>query len=180
MSNGTRAASRRAHAPARVLSALAPNATLVGALLCLPTAPALPPEKKGDFGTSPIYGQLSDKPLLAFGGHYGVPHVKHNRDREIKRRAPSCRSTGLRPRCRFDPCRLNYTRDVGFRPLASFAAAQRYFSNRMARVGTTVPAKTTTASGWTVIVGSLPGRGRSSSAAIGPSTTARSTQRWTV
>jgi len=22
--------------------------------------------KKGDFGTSPIYGQLSDKPLLAF------------------------------------------------------------------------------------------------------------------
>ena len=32
----------------------------------------------------------------------------------------------------------------------------------------------------TVIVGSLPGRGRSSSAAMGPSTTARSTQRWTV
>jgi hypothetical protein len=31
-----------------------------------------------------------------------------------------------------------------------------------------------------VIVGSLPGRGQSSSAAIGPSITARSTQRWTV
>jgi hypothetical protein len=31
-----------------------------------------------------------------------------------------------------------------------------------------------------VIVGSLPGRGRSSSAASGPSATARSTQRWTV
>jgi hypothetical protein len=31
-----------------------------------------------------------------------------------------------------------------------------------------------------VIVGSLPGRARSSSAASGPSATARSTQRWTV
>ena len=31
-----------------------------------------------------------------------------------------------------------------------------------------------------VIVGSRPGRGRSSSAASGPSATARSTQRWTV
>ena len=33
-------------------------------LLCLPTAPALPIEGNGDFGTSPIYEQLSDKPLL--------------------------------------------------------------------------------------------------------------------
>ena len=37
-----------------------------GVLLCLPTAPALPPGENGDFGTSPIYGQLLDKPLLAF------------------------------------------------------------------------------------------------------------------
>ena len=36
---------------------------------------------------SPIYGQLSDKPLLAFAESVGVPDVKHNRDREIKRRA---------------------------------------------------------------------------------------------
>jgi hypothetical protein len=42
------------------------NATLFAVLLCLPTAPALPPGEKGDFGMSPIYGQLSDKPVLAF------------------------------------------------------------------------------------------------------------------
>jgi hypothetical protein len=55
----------------RVLTASEPNATLFGVLLCLPTAPALPLERErerenGDFGTSPIYGQLSDKPRLAF------------------------------------------------------------------------------------------------------------------
>jgi hypothetical protein len=33
--------------------------------LCLPMAPALPPEENGDFGMSPIYEQLSDKPQLA-------------------------------------------------------------------------------------------------------------------
>jgi hypothetical protein len=44
---------------------------LLEVLMCLPTAPALPPGKKGDFGTSPIYGQLSDKPLLAFVLHMG-------------------------------------------------------------------------------------------------------------
>ena len=32
---------------------------------------------------SPICGQLSDKPLLAFAPLYGVPDVKLNRDREI-------------------------------------------------------------------------------------------------
>jgi hypothetical protein len=42
-----------------------PNATLFGVLLCLPTAPWLPLWRNGDFGTSPIFGQLSDKPLLA-------------------------------------------------------------------------------------------------------------------
>ena len=64
---------RRAHAPARVPSAPAPNATLLGVLMCLPTAPMLPPEENGDFGMSPIYGQLSDKPLLAFIDLYEVP-----------------------------------------------------------------------------------------------------------
>jgi hypothetical protein len=33
--------------------------------LCLPTAPALPNRGSGDFGTSPFYGQLSDKLQLA-------------------------------------------------------------------------------------------------------------------
>jgi hypothetical protein len=43
--------------------------------MCLPTAPALPPRENGDFGMSPIYGQLSDKPLLAFvSSHGGAGH----------------------------------------------------------------------------------------------------------
>jgi hypothetical protein len=37
----------------------------IGVLLCPPTAPTLPRGERGDFGTSPIYGQLSDKPPLA-------------------------------------------------------------------------------------------------------------------
>jgi hypothetical protein len=65
-------------------------------LLCLPTAPALPPGENGNFGMSPIYGQLSDKPLLAFAHSHGVLDVEHNRDREIKRRhdrkSGNCRS----------------------------------------------------------------------------------------
>jgi len=32
----------------------------------------------GDFGTSPIFGQLSDKPLLASTKHLGCWDVKHN------------------------------------------------------------------------------------------------------
>jgi len=35
---------------------------------------------------SPIYGQLLHKPLLAFVYSRGVRGMKHNRDREIKRR----------------------------------------------------------------------------------------------
>ena len=33
----------------------------------------------GDFGTSPIFGQLSDKPLLARSKHVGVPDLRHKR-----------------------------------------------------------------------------------------------------
>ena len=33
-------------------------------------------EGNGDFGTSPIFGQLSDKPLLACDSLYGVSEVK--------------------------------------------------------------------------------------------------------
>jgi hypothetical protein len=32
----------------------------------------------GDFGTSPIFGQLSDKPLLASTYYLGCRNVKHN------------------------------------------------------------------------------------------------------
>ena len=85
---GTRAVSG---VPARVPSAPAPNAILLGVLWCLPTVPALLLGENGDFGMSPIYGQLLDKPLLAFAHSHGVLDVEHNRDREIKRRAPSCR-----------------------------------------------------------------------------------------
>src|SRR5450432_2743396 len=41
----------------------APRADQLEVILCLPTAPALPTERNGDFGTSQFYGQLSDKPL---------------------------------------------------------------------------------------------------------------------
>ena len=61
---GTCRRTQCAQQPRRVLTAPEPNATLFGVLLW-PTAPALPSGHKGDFGTSPIYGQLSDKPLLA-------------------------------------------------------------------------------------------------------------------
>jgi hypothetical protein len=61
---GTRASMQRADAGMRVLMAPVQNATLFEVLLCLPTAPALPIERNGDFGTSPIYGQLLDKLLL--------------------------------------------------------------------------------------------------------------------
>jgi hypothetical protein len=40
---------------------------------------------KRDFGTSPIYGQLTGKPLLAFVYSDGGPDMKHNRDRELNR-----------------------------------------------------------------------------------------------
>jgi hypothetical protein len=87
---------QRAQRRRRVLTAAERNATLLGVLMRLPTAPALPPGENGDFGMSPICGQLLHKPLLAFVYSRGVRDMKHNRDREIKRRAPSCRFSGQR------------------------------------------------------------------------------------
>ena len=57
-------AARASATTSSVLNAAEPNATVFGVLLCLPKAPALPRGENGDFGTSPIYGQLSHKPLL--------------------------------------------------------------------------------------------------------------------
>jgi hypothetical protein len=57
--------------------ALAPNEAQLEMILCLPTAPALPTGRNGDFGTSPFYGQLSDKPLLGLCTLLGVLDVKH-------------------------------------------------------------------------------------------------------
>jgi hypothetical protein len=54
------------------------NNALIEVLLCLPTAPALLLEGSGDFGTSPIYGQLSDKHLLAHACVCGVPGMQYN------------------------------------------------------------------------------------------------------
>jgi hypothetical protein len=62
----------------RLPMATEPNAAQFEVLLCLPTAPALPSEGSGDFGTSPFYGQPSDKPQLAFIYSRGVPNLKHN------------------------------------------------------------------------------------------------------
>jgi hypothetical protein len=44
---------------------------------------ALPNGGNGDFGTSPIYGQLSNKRLLAFLSYMGGPNVNHNSGSEI-------------------------------------------------------------------------------------------------
>jgi len=64
---------------------------------------------------SPIYGQLSDKPQLAFVYPHGVRHMKHNRDEKLNsvHLLAIERAVGLRPTCRFDSGRLNCTRDVG-------------------------------------------------------------------
>ena len=66
---------RRAQRRRRVLTAAERNATLLGVLMCLPTAPALPPGENGDFGMSPICGQLLHKPLLAFVYSRGVRDI---------------------------------------------------------------------------------------------------------
>ena len=49
--------------------------------MCPPMAPELLLRENGDFGRSPIYGQLRN----ALHIHVGAPDVKHNRGREIKR-----------------------------------------------------------------------------------------------
>jgi hypothetical protein len=59
--------------------------------LCLPTAPGLPLQGSGDFGTSAFFGQLSDKPLLACIWSHGVRAPKRNGWSKIKRWAPSWR-----------------------------------------------------------------------------------------
>jgi hypothetical protein len=60
-----RAAQRADTHRMRVLWHSHPNTTLFGVLLRLPTAPGLPLQGNGDFGTSAFFGQLSDKPVLA-------------------------------------------------------------------------------------------------------------------
>jgi len=77
---------------------------------------------------SPIYGQLSDKPLLAFVYSHGVRDMKHNRDEKLNAQhlLTVQRAAGLRPPCRVDSCRLNYTRDVGFWHLTSVTVMQQF------------------------------------------------------
>jgi hypothetical protein len=48
----------------RILISTRADAALFG-VLCLPMAAALLLKENGDFGTSPIFGQLSNKPQLA-------------------------------------------------------------------------------------------------------------------
>jgi hypothetical protein len=51
---------------------------LIEVLLCLPTAPVLLLGGSGDFGTSPFFEQLSDKPQLARKCLRGLSDAKHN------------------------------------------------------------------------------------------------------
>jgi hypothetical protein len=74
------AGSSRGH-PTRghgVLISPAPNAALTWIVILPADGTALPNGGNGDFGTSPIYGQISDKPLLAFIELHGVPNANHN------------------------------------------------------------------------------------------------------
>jgi len=59
---------------------------------------------------SPIYGQLSDKLLLAFVHSHGVRDMKHNRDKKLNAEHLLAvqRAAGLRPPRRFNSRRLNY------------------------------------------------------------------------
>jgi hypothetical protein len=87
----TRAA-QRGHAPdAGVLTALASERSSISSVIGLPTAPGLPLQGNGDFGTSAFFGQLSDKPLLACIWSHGVRTPKRNGWWKIKRWAPSWR-----------------------------------------------------------------------------------------
>ena len=67
---------QRAGLRTRLPIAPEPDATQFEVLLCLPTAPPLPTAGSGDFGTSPFYGQLSDKPLACLY-YLGIPDLKH-------------------------------------------------------------------------------------------------------
>jgi hypothetical protein len=51
---------------------------LIEVLLCLPTAPVLLLGGSGDFGTSPFFEQLSDKPQLTRKCLSGLSDAKHN------------------------------------------------------------------------------------------------------
>ena len=55
------------------------NYVAVRLKLCLPMAAGLPIRGSGDFGTSPFFGQLTDKPLLVSTYISGVSDAKRNR-----------------------------------------------------------------------------------------------------
>jgi len=57
---------RRADVPNAGAKGTRTERSYIGSILCLPTASALPAEESADFGRSALYGQLSDKPLLAY------------------------------------------------------------------------------------------------------------------
>jgi len=56
----------------------APNAAQFGVLMYPPMAPELLLCVNGDFGRSPIYGQLSDAHYVSV--YLGAPDVKHKRE----------------------------------------------------------------------------------------------------
>src|SRR6266705_3001476 len=69
------------------------------AMMCLPTAPALPLKEAETSVGAPLYGQLLDKRGLPFVGTYGVPDAKRNSRSMswITRRPSAARSTGWCP-----------------------------------------------------------------------------------
>ncbi len=55
-----------------------PNANSIWSVIVPADGTSAATEGNGDFGTSPIFGQLSDKPLLASIWLCGVSDVKNN------------------------------------------------------------------------------------------------------
>ena len=74
---GTRAASRRGNLGASAHDT-APERTSILNVIVPADGTRAATVGNGDFGTSPIFGQLSDKRLLACTGLCGVSDVKNN------------------------------------------------------------------------------------------------------
>jgi hypothetical protein len=69
----------------RALPQPPPNATLLGVLLCLPTAPELPLWRNGDFGTSPLLlgSSLGQAAACQYEVMWGVGTYSTMADRDI-------------------------------------------------------------------------------------------------
>ena len=115
----------------------------ISSSLCLPTAPMLPIDWSGDFGTSPFFGQLSGKRLLVCINLDGTSNAQYNRRREIS--IPSVLPSRCPPtRCDRTECERDRTAALGpglpirmsaFAPLAGSRRTSRTYAVGRRRSG---------------------------------------------